>query len=171
MLPILVEESLRGPLVEGSLGAGLSLEVEGRLEVEGWVEDVEEVRVELDFFIVHLLFPFLKVMGRAWICMQRFVCLAFLEAFSLLASLERDESVITLSSCRAAEGEVKAESVSAGALSRAPFLSLKSSLPVHVVPWLAPGAIFWGERVVPGGAVHVITASSALLPSLLQYGV
>ena len=168
MSPNLVVGQLRGSLVVGSLGAGLNLEVEGRLEVE---EGVEDVKVVLDFFIDHLLFPFLKVMGRAWICMQRFVCLAFLEAFSLLASLERDESVITLSSCRAAEGEVKAESVSAGALSRAPFLSLKSSLPVHVVPWLTPGAIFWGERVVPGGAVHVITASSALLPSLLQYGV
>ena len=165
MSPILVEGPLRGPLVVGSLGAGLNLEVEGRLEVEGWVEDVEEVRVELDFFIVHLLFPFLKVMGRAWICMQRFACLAYLEAFSLLASLDREESVITLSSCRAAEGEVKAESVSAGAL------SLKSPSPVHVVPWVAPGAIFWGERVVPGGATHVITTSSALLPSLLQYGV
>ena len=67
-MPILVEELLRGPLVGGSLGAGLNLEVEGRLEVEGGEEDVEEVKVVLDFFIVHLLFPFLKVMGRAWIC-------------------------------------------------------------------------------------------------------
>ena len=142
------------------------MEVEGRLEEEG----VEDVKVVLDFFIDHLLFPFLKVMGRAWICMQRFVCLAFLEALSLLASLERDVSAITLSSSRAAEGEVKVESVSTEALSRAPSLSLKSSLPVHVVPWLTPGAILWGERVVPGGAVHVITDSSALLPSL-QYGV
>ena len=143
------------------------MEVEGRLEEE---EGVEDVKVVLDFFIDHLLFPFLKVMGRAWICMQRFVCLAFLEALSLLVSLERDVSAITLSSSRAAEGEVKVESVSTEALSRAPSLSLKSSLPVHVVPWLTPGAILWGERVVPGGAVHVITDSSALLPSL-QYGV
>ena len=124
----------------------------------------------LGLLIDHLLFPFLKVMGRAWICMQRFVCLAFLEALSLLASLERDVSAITLSSSRAAEGEVKVESVFTEALSRAQFLSLKSSLSVHVVPWLTPGAILWGERVVPGGAVHVITDSSALLPSL-QYGV
>jgi len=133
-------------------------------------EGVEYVKVVLDFFIDHLLFPFLKVMGRAWICMQRFVCLAFLEALSLLVSLERDVSAITLSSSRATDGEVKVESVSPEALSRAPFLSLKSSVPVHVVPWLTPGAILWGERVVPGGAVHVITDSSALLPSL-QYGV
>ena len=133
-------------------------------------EGVEYVKVVLDFFIDHLLFPFLKVMGRAWICMQRFVCLAFLEALSLLVSLERDVSAITLSSSRAADGEVKVESVSPEALSRAPSLSLKSSLPVHVVPWLTPGDTLWGERVVPGGAVHVITDSSALLPSL-QYGV
>ena len=143
------------------------MEVEGRLEEE---EGVEDVKVVLGLLIDHLLFPFLKVMGRAWICMQRFVFLAFLEALSLLASLERDVSAITLSSSRAAEGEVKVESVSTEALSWAPSLSLKSSLPVHVVPWLTPGDILWGERVVPGGAVHVITDSSALLPSL-QYGV
>ena len=148
-------------------------------------EGVEYVKVVLDFFIDHLLFPFLKVMGRAWICMQRFVCLAFLEALSLLVSLERDVSAITLSSSRAAEGEVKVESVSSEALShpsltrrrladalsiptvtRAPSLSLKSSLIVHVAPGLTPGDTLWGGRVVSGGAVHVITDSSVLLPSL-----
>ena len=148
--------------------------MEGKLvdgaEEEEEEEGVEEVEGMWGLLMDHLLFPLLKVMGRAGIWMQRFVFFASLEALSLLVSLERDVSAITLSSSRAAEGEVKVESVSTEALSRAPSLSLKSSLPVHVVPWLTPGAILWGERVVPGGAVHVITDSSALLPSL-QYGV
>ena len=146
---------------------------------------MEEVEVMWGLLIDHLLFPLLKVMGRAWIWMQRFIFFASLEALSLLASLERDVPAITLSSSRAAEGEVNAgsgpsealshpsltrrrlaEALSIPTVTRAPSLSLKSSLIVHVAPGLTPGDTLWGGRVVPGGAVHVITDSSVLLPSL-----
>ena len=126
-------------------------------------EGVEYVEVVLGLLIDHLLFPFLKVMGRAWICMQRFVFLAFLEALSLLASLERDVSAITLSSSLAAEA---ADALSLPSLTWVPSLSLKSSLTVHAAPGLTPGVTLWGGRVAPGGAVHFITDSSVLLPSL-----
>ena len=132
---------------------------------------MEEVEVMWGLLIDHLLFPLLKVMGRAWIWMQRFIFFASLEALSLLASLERDVPAITLSSSRAAEGEVNAGSGPAVALSLpsltwSPSLSQESSLTVHVVPWVTPGETLWGGRVAPGGAVHFITDSSALLPSL-----
>ena len=161
------------------------MEVEGSLE-EGVVEEgVEEVGGMWGLLMDHLLFPFLKVMGRAGIWMQRFVFFASLETLSLLASLMRDVLAITLSSSLAAEVEVNAGSGPADALSlptltrrrpadalslptvtRAPSLSLESSLIVHVAPGLTPGDTLWGGRVVPGGAVHVITDSSVLLPSL-----
>ena len=91
--------------------------MEGSLE-EGVVEEgVEEVGGMWGLLMDHLLFPFLKVMGRAWIWMQRFVFFASLEALSLLANLMSDVPAITLSSSRAAEGEVKAGSGSVVALS------------------------------------------------------
>ena len=134
-------------------------------------EGVEEVGGMWGLLMDHLLFPLLKVMGRAGIWMQRFVFFASLEALSLLASLMRDVPAITLSSSRAAEGEVNAGSGPAVALSLpsltwSPSLSLESSLTVHVAPWVTPGETLWGGRVAPGGAVHFITDSSVLLPSL-----
>ena len=145
--------------------------MEGSLE-EGVVEEgVEEVGGMWGLLMDHLLFPLLKVMGRAGIWMQRFVFFASLEALSLLASLMRDVPAITLSSSRAAEGEVNAGSGPAVALSLpsltwSPSLSLESSLTVHVAPGVTPGETLWGGRVAPGGAVHFITDSSVLLPSL-----
>ena len=121
----------------------------------------------------HLLFPLLKVMGRAAIWMQRLVFFASLEIFSLLASLMREVLAITLSSSLAAEDEVNAECGPADALSLpsltwVPSLSLKSSLAVHAAPGLTPGVTLWGGRVAPGGAAHLITDSSALLQPSLQ---
>ena len=132
---------------------------------------MEEVGGMWGLLMDHLLFPLLKVMGRAWIWMQRFVFFASLEALSLLASLMRDVPAITLSSSLAAEGEVNAGSGPAVALSLpsltwSPSLSPESSLTVHVAPWVTLGETLWGGRVAPGGAVHFITDSSALLPSL-----
>ena len=144
--------------------------VDGAEEAEE-EEGVEEVEGIWGLLMVHLLFPFLKVIGSAWIWMQRFVFLASLDALSLLANLMSDVPAITLSSSRAAEGEVNAGSGPAVALSLpsltwSPSLSLEPSLTVHAEPWATPGETLWGGRVAPGGAVHFITDSSVLLPSL-----
>ena len=147
--------------------------MEGSVEEEGVEEGVEEVEGMWGFFMDHLSFPLLKVMGRAEIWMQRLVFFASLEIFSLLASLMREVLAITLSSSLAAEVEVNVECGPADALSLpsltwVPSLSLKSSLAVHAAPGLTPGVTLWGGRVAPGGAVHFITDSSALLQPSLQ---
>ena len=147
--------------------------MEGSLEEGVEEEGVEEVGGMWGLLMDHLLFPLLKVMGRAGIWMQRFVFFASLEALSLLASLMRDVPAITLSSSLAAEGEVNAgcgpaDALSLPSLTWAPSLSLESSLTVHVAPGVTPGDTLWGGRVDPGGAVHFITDSSALLQPSLQ---
>ena len=148
--------------------------MEGSVEEEEMVEEgVEEVEGMWGFFMDHLFFPLLKVMGRAAIWMQRLAFFASLEIFSFLASLMREVPTITLSSSLPAEDEVNVEGGSADTLSLpsftwVPSLSLMSSLAVQAAPGLTPGVTLWGGRVAPGGAVHLITDSSALLQPSLQ---
>ena len=147
--------------------------MEGSVEEEGVEEGVEEVEGMWGFFMDHLFFPLLKVMGRAAIWMQRLAFFASLEIFSFLASLMREVPTITLSSSLPAEDEVNVECGPADALSLpsltwVPSLSLMSSLAVQAAPGLTPGVTLWGGRVAPGGAVHLITDSSALLQPSLQ---
>ena len=147
--------------------------MEGSVEEEGVEEGGEEVEGMWGFFMDHLFFPLLKVMGRAAIWMQRLVFFASLEIFSFLASLMREVPTITLSSSLPAEDEVNvecgpADTLSLPSLTWVPSLSLMSSLAVQAAPGLTPGVTLWGGRVAPGGAVHLITDSSALLQPSLQ---
>ena len=151
--------------------------MEGSVEEEEVVEEgMEEVEGMWGFFMDHLFFPLLKVMGRAAIWMQRLAFFASLEIFSFLASLMREVPMITLSNSLPAEDEVNVEGGSADTLSLpslsllwVPSLSLSSSLAVQATPGPSSshGVTLWGRRVAPGAATHLIADSSALEPPSL----